>query len=206
MRKIIKSKTLLIAVLVLIFTADEGSAFLNMQFKNFNISVGLNTVKRDIIYPEVHGYSNTKLKNSFLIDMRFDFRTFKGLRFSPNAEWWSWGEFPKKGTTGVENSMSCINFNFDINKFLFRERKFNPYIGTGIGLIFTFTESEFPPEMFKDIPIVIGINEKNFRAGINLISGFDYNINDNITIFNEFRFEYADNLNQMKFLVGISTF
>ena len=189
------------------FAADEGFAILNLQFRNFNIAVGSNTVKWNIVYPEVTIYSNNNLKNSFLIDMRFDFRTFRGFRFSPNVEWWSWGEFPKRGTIGVENSISCINFNFDINQFLFRRNKFHPYIGTGVGFNFSFSETEFPPEMFKDIPIVVArIVEKKFNTGINLIAGSDFYINDNLTLFSEFRFQYINNFNQMKFLIGISTF
>ena len=207
MRKKIKLNILLIAVSIFIFAADEGFANLNLQFRNFNIAVGLNTLKQNMIYPEVTRYSNNNLKNSFLIDMRFDFRTFRGLRFSPNVEWWSWGEFPKQGTVGVENSISSINFNFDINQFLFQKSKFQPYIGTGVGFNFSFSESEFPLEIFKDIPIVVTrIVEKKFNAGINLIAGSDFYINDNLILFSEFRFQYINNFNQMKFLIGISTF
>jgi len=142
-----------------------------------------------------------------LIDLRFDFRTFKGLRFSPNAEWWSWGSFPKQGTAGVESSISCLNFNFDMNQFLFQKNKFHPYIGTGIGLNFTFTELSFPNNMFKDNPIVVvEITERKFNTGVNFIAGSDFYVNDNLTLFSELRFEYARNLNQFKFLIGISTF
>lgn len=178
-----------------------------MRFNNFNIAVGANSVKRDIIYREVEGYSNTKFKNAFLVDMRFDFRTFKGLRFSPSAEWWSWGEFPKEGSVGVENSISCFDLNFDINHFIFQKGLFHPYIGTGIGFHFTFTESDFPEDMFKENPIVIvEIAEYQFKKGVNFIAGSDFHIGKNFTLFSEFRFEYTNKLNQIKFLIGISTF
>jgi len=186
---------------------DGSFALLNLRFNNFNIAVGTNTIMRDIIYPEVKGYSNTKLKNAFLIDMRFDFRTFKGLRFSPNLEWWSWGEFPKQGTVGVENAISCLDLNFDINHFIFQKNTLHPYIGTGICFHFTFTESVFPREMFKEVPIVVRqITEKQFNPGINFIAGSDFYIDENITLFSEFRYEYINKFNQIKFLIGISTF
>ena len=205
--KNIRIKIFFVVILSLSLFNDVSFGFLNFQFKNFNIAVGGNSIKHNIIYPEVQGYSNTDFKNSFIIDMRFDFRTFKGIRFSPTAEWWSWGEFPKRGSFGVSNSISGLDLNFDVNHFIFNKNRFSPYIGTGIGFHFTYTESNFPYEMFKDIPIVvIEITEYNFKTGMNFIAGSDFYINDNVTIFSEMRFEYAHGLNQFKFLIGISTF
>ena len=202
----IKIKILFVIILSLLLN-NVSFGFLNFQFKNFNIAVGENSIKLNIIYPEIIGYSDMDFKNSFLIDMRFDFRTFKGIRFSPTAEWWSWGNFPKRSSIGVSNSISGLDFNFDLNHFIFNKKRFSPYLGTGLGFHFTYTDSNFPYEMFKDVPIVIEeITEYNFKTGMNFIAGSDFYVNDNVTIFSEIRFEYAPGLNQFKFLIGISTF
>ena len=147
------------------------------------------------------------MKKAFLIDMRFDFETYAGLRFAPSVQWWSWGEFPEFGSNEVENSISGLDVNFDVNYFISKENRIRPYIGTGLGLHLTYNESNFPYEMFKDESLVItSITEYKTKSGINFIAGTDIVINDNFTLFSEIRYDYAREISQIKFLVGISTF
>ena len=186
---------------------DAGFAFLKLRFNNFNIALGATGVNYPIRFPEVQNYSQTEIKSAFLIDMRFDFETYLGLRFSPSAQWWSWGEFPEFGSGETENSISGLDVNFDIHYFLSKGKRFSPYVGTGLGLHLTYSESQFPYNLFEDIALVVtSITEYRFKRGVNIMAGSDIRINDNVTLFGEIRYDYAHELNQIKFLIGISTF
>jgi len=189
-----------------LFMNGDAAAKWGLRFENFNFGTGINTINRDITFPEVPQYVHDNLKTSFLIDMRFDFRTKWNLRFSPGAQFWTWGEFPDQEEEGVQTSIKELDLNFDFHRFLLSYRRITPYVGLGMGWHFSFIETKFPSSLFKRSPIVVlEVIESLFDMGVNFIGGFDIKLNDHFTLFHEYRYEYSGTLNQLIILIGIST-
>lgn len=180
------------------------------DFKNMSIGLGMNHSRYDFDYRDILDFSNTDLKQSFLIDIRANFSTLYGLVFSPTFELWSWTDNSGAQYDVIQNGVNDYMFSFDISRVFVTYNQFQSYIGVGIGVHFFTYWTKFPrfnPYYQEGTGIKIrSITEHKSLFVPDLIAGLEYQLREGLYISTEIRGEFSNTLKQWKFLTSISMF
>lgn len=180
------------------------------DFKNMSIGLGMNRSQYDFKYPEITDFSNTDLKQSFLIDLSANFSTLYGLIFSTTFELWSWTDNSGAQYDAIQNGVNDYMFSFDISRVFASYNQFQLYIGGGVGVHFFTNWTKFPRynPFYREgtTSKIRSITVQNNFFIPDLIAGLEYQLWEELYISTEVRHEFSNALKQWKFLTSISMF
>ncbi len=193
-------------ILSLLIIAPDYSFGQKFSFDNMNIGIGINSSDVNIVIPEIPEFSNYDTKGSLLVDFRFNFKTFFGLRFAPGVAFWSWGEFPEDPSSGAKVSLENLSINLDVHYRLNKNKKISPYFGAGPSFQSISITNSFAKSVQPNPGNILRIDENYFYPGLNFACGLDYRLNTDYYINLELRREISRKVDQWKFAAHISLF
>jgi hypothetical protein len=215
-----KRPVVVIFVLLLVSLSHVGTVQAEWDFRDLYLGIGLNDINKDISLsqeiqdwliaarrPQLADYSHSATKASLLIEVRLDLRFKENYRLVPNFHFWNWGDFPND-ETGTETSMRGFGVNTDVHRLFRADHSWQPYIGAGAGLVMLNSLTRFADDFWNGLPFQISrLSEQNLLLGANAVLGVEFPVRDNRSrVFSEIRYETTFGVQQIKFLVGISTF
>lgn len=200
-------------VLVLLIAAQSsaGAQMLeSVSFKNMSIGIGWNRTDYDFGYSDISDYFNNTLKESFLIDIRINFKGPYDFTLSPTFELWSWTDNSGAQFDVVQNGVNDYMFSLDVSKVIATRKRFSSYIGGGVGLHFLTYWTNFPRfnPYFQDGSFnqLQNITQHTLVIAPDLIAGLEFSPWEDFFISTEIRREFRNELRQWKFLINFSMF
>jgi len=190
-----------------LFAQDEQRF---LQFRNMSIGMGFNSSDFTITYPEARFINHSDPKHTLLIDLRVNFLTAGDYQFSSIFQFWSWADNSGARNDIPQNGMNDFAFLFDIMRFfpLTDRIEFIGGIGGGIHLMSFWTNFplDYPYYETGTLNQLQQIYEQRTIYSPGVLSGIQFEIREGLFLTSEARYEFASDLKQWKFLMGISLF
>ncbi|HEY6953120.1 MAG TPA: outer membrane beta-barrel protein [Bacteroidota bacterium] len=181
-------KRLLTVAVILLTMSAVSSA--QIALKGIGGAIGFSSVS-------FGGGGSSESMSGFLIAAHADLGEFtKDFAFFPSIEYFS----TSKDISGSTWKVSDFAINADVHYNIAMEGMLKPYVGAGLGynsLSFTWS-----------VPAFFGFGGtytgSDSRLGINLLAGFNYKLNDMLTLLVEPRYVLASDYNHFIIKAGVT--
>jgi hypothetical protein len=187
-------KKLLSVVVLLLVVAVVGLAQ-NIGLKGIGGGLGFASIS-------FSGAGSSESLTGFLLAAHADLGEItKDIQFFPDIEYFS----TSKDISGSTWKVSNFALNANVHYNIAMEGMFKPYVGAGLGYNMMSTSWTAPGTTIFGITYGGGTySGSDSRLGINLLAGFNYKLNDMLTLLVEPRYVLASDYNHFVAKVGVT--